>query len=141
MNKNPGDFLLISIQNTFRDMAGLEVKGRNRPEKEISYSNVFIIESFHPEKIIMQFFFPLKEKKLMVEHILQENWDNLTNQYIDDCILEVINVIAGNFFCRYFAPDHYDISLPKLTFDDQGLSLNNMYFFETGDIIFAVSLS
>lgn len=141
MAENVESSLLFSIKNTFHDMAGKKVELIENKQGEVHFTNVFIIESFQPEELCLQFFFPLEAKRLLVESILKENWFNLSHEYIDDCLLEIVNIIGGNFFCRYFNPRRYEISLPQLTFDDRGISRGEMYYFETEGILFAVSLA
>lgn len=141
MAENLQSFLSFSIKSTFHDMAGKEVETIENIPREIPYTNVFMIESFQPEELCLKFFFPLELKRKLVESILEENWSNLSHEYIDDCLLEIVNIIGGNFFCRYFSPRRYEISLPRLTFDNRGISRGDMYYFESEGIMFAVSLA
>jgi len=141
MADNVESSLSFSIKNTFHDMAGKKVDLKENIQGEIHYTNVFMMESFQPQELCLQFFFPLEAKRLLVESVLQQDWSELSHEYIDDCLLEMVNIIGGNFFCRYFSPRRYEISLPQLTFDNRGISPGEMYYFETEGILFAVSLA
>lgn len=142
MSNEAGDFLESSVRRTFRDFAGLTVENWEKNTKqELPFSNVFIIDSFRPEEISLQFYFSLEGKRLLVEKILKENWENIKSHYIDDCLLEVVNIVGGNFFAAYFSGSPYDLGLPLMTFDDRGLSKGDRYFFNSEGILFGITLS
>lgn len=141
MDETTRKLLDWSINTTVRDMArlrALPVDGFTM--EDLSYSNVFLIDSYSPKESSLQFYFPLELKKLVVEKILEQPWTNLSHQYIDDCLLELVNIIGGNFYCRYFGSQPYEIGLPHMAFDNRGLSTGEQYFFKTSDILFSVTM-
>ena len=73
---------------------------------------------------------PSECKKLIVENIYGADWSTLHATEIDDCLLEVLNVMAGNFLIERFGRQvRYDISLPDLLFDDTKISKSNGFDF------------
>jgi hypothetical protein len=134
-------YLLYALQRTLRDMAGLKVEpAKIKGTNKIPYTNVFLIDSYSPKEISLSFFISLEGKRNIVENILKDNWDSLTHEYIDDCLLELVNVVGGNFFCQVFNNNKYEIGLPYLTFDDRNLDEGNMYYYKTDGILMGISI-
>lgn len=85
-------------------------------DNEISHESVF--ESFsinnrYPELFRLEFCFPLTTKRFIVEAIYSQSYEELSELQIEDCLLEVVNVIAGNYFTAYFGQvNPFELGLP-----------------------------
>jgi hypothetical protein len=129
-----------SVLKGFFDMAFIEViPVHEAPGTQIPYTNVFVIQSIRPRRMELQFFFPLESKKLIVENIYTRDWSELPSRMVDDCILEMINVVGGNFFSLYFGDDcRYEMGLPSIRFSDEELIKGETFHFSAEGIPFKV---
>jgi CheY-specific phosphatase CheX len=65
----------------------------------------------------------LEVKKAIAENVHGRDWGALSAAEIDDCLLELGNVVAGNYLTAYCGKETaHDISLPALLFDDADLT-------------------
>ena len=78
--------------------------------------------------------------KKIVENIYGENWENLNPDQTDDCLLELCNVLAGNYLIEVYGEDaRRDMSLPQLLFDEKHLIKDDNtqeFFFTAEDVPF-----
>lgn len=131
-----------SVRITFRDFARLNIEDwTQNGDYNLHFSNVFVIDCYRPEELSLQFYFSLEGKRLLVEKVLDDQWEHIKSHYIDDCLLEVVNIVGGNFFAEYFTGEAHDLGLPVITFDDHGLSRGERYFFKSEGILFGITIS
>lgn len=129
-----------SVLKGFFDMAFIEVIGlEETSDAKVPFTNVFVIQSIRPRNVELQFFFPLEGKKMIVENIYTRNWGELPSRMVDDCILEMINVVGGNFFSLYFGEEcRYEMGLPSIRFNDEELVKGDSFLFSAEGIPFRV---
>ena len=130
-----------SIINSFSDMAFLDVVAAE--PVALNTGQVFHILFTGPESGDIVLHLPNACKKQIVENIYGENWGALDPSQIDDCLLEILNVLAGCFLKERFGEDvAYDISLPELLFDESILATDDYddYFFDAEGNAFKASI-
>ncbi len=123
--------LLISVQNTFAQMLFLDVMESDITEIK-HYSHILRLTIMEPEYLDLVLWLPLEIKKEIAENIYGKEWDDITDTEIDDCLLEMLNVLGGNFLIEYAGQDvKYNISLPEILFDEEELQesgFTDIYF-------------
>ena len=61
---------------------------------------------------------PAAAKRKIVENIYAKDWKLMDETEIDDCLLELLNVLAGNFLREYSRTTAgHDLSLPEVQFE------------------------
>ncbi len=113
--------LSVSVINTFGEMLFLDAV----ESKEIrldNYSHIIRLVILEPEYLELVLWLPLEIKIEIAETIYGKSWDEITDTEIDDSLLEILNVLAGNFLLECAGPDKkYNISLPEILFDSEEL--------------------
>ena len=136
--------VVSSVVKTFSDMAFIDVVAIPGLSEKLEYSHIIRITIFEPEEGEIALFLPSKCKKLIVENIYGEDWSTLQAVEIDDCLLEILNVLAGNFLNEYCGKEvKHNISLPELLFDDSRIHGSNgfaHFYFDAEEIPFRVSI-
>ena len=70
----------------------------------------------------MALLLPAGLKRLAVENVHGKAWEELTPEKIDDCLLELLNVLAGNFLSDLCgAETRQYMALPELLFEEMDL--------------------
>ena len=129
-----------AVISSFCEMAFLDVQ-TTQPQ-EINYKQIACIDITMPIRGIIVVKFPLDIKKLIVEYIHGDDWENLKPDQIDDCLLELLNVLGGSFLFHLFGEEeHYKVSFPEMVFDETELeSLEDFQevFFDGEGHIFSI---
>ncbi len=114
--------LLESVTTTFAEMAFIDVSMCADPPESVQYSHILRISFTKPITGEIAVFLPTDCKQLVVENIYGTEWDALHASEIDDCLLELLNVLGGNFLAAYSGTtEGHELSLPELVFDEEGL--------------------
>lgn len=110
--------IIEGVVKTFGDMAFMEVIDKfdeNCMKSDVSC--ILEIEFSEPENGWLYLFLPKELKKHIVENIYGADWTELTTEQIDDCLLELLNVLAGNYMTAYFgSKELYTLSFPSVIF-------------------------
>jgi CheY-specific phosphatase CheX len=136
--------VVSSVVKTFADMAFIDVVETNEPEEDFHFSQIIHISIFEPGQGDIALYLPSECKKMIVENIYGSDWDSLHATEIDDCLLEILNVLAGNFLKNYCGKGiKHNISLPELLFDETEMSRKNGFtdlFFDAEGNVFKISI-
>lgn len=130
-----------AVAETFTEMAFLDAIPADAPV-ENSETQVFAIEvrGDEPQRLVLDL--PLDTKQSIVENIHARPWDELSSSEIDDCLLEFLNVLGGNFGRTYWGDDsRYKLSFPEVRIaihDDIDAEEVQSYWFDAYGQIFAV---
>ena len=134
-----------SVIKTFSDMAFIDVSSLSGLSEKMVYSQILHMTFFEPVEGQIVLFLPSECKRLIVENIYGSDWNELHDPEIDDCLLEILNVLAGNFLTEYCGNDaKHDMSLPCLLFDEKEISLSEApseYYFDADGAIFKIAIS
>ncbi len=107
-----------AIRKTFSEMAFIDALPVAHPDAEPNLSHVIYLSFIEPDPGFAALFLPLECKKLIVENVYGEDWDKLQSDQIDDCLLELLNILVGHYLSEaYGAKVKRDIALPRLLFD------------------------
>jgi len=111
---NALDTALIS---TLENMAFLDTSITDGPLMD--HSNVFAVDYFTPYVGSLYFILNLDSKQQLVENILGDDWDNIDDINKDDCLLELLNVLAGSFMSNFLENNaKYKMSVPNILFSE-----------------------
>ncbi len=113
--------LIESVIKTFEDMAFLDVESISEVNR-INFNQIMYINILNPLSGGIAIYLPNNCKKNIIENIYSEDMSNLLPKEIDDCLLEILNVIAGSFLGRlYKSCVRYRVDIPRVIFDESGL--------------------
>lgn len=94
--ENTKDALLKAIQSTLGEMAFIDVIEAEEPQ-EFETGQLMFIEFYKPIHGRLLLALPIEIKQAIVENIHATDWNELSVNEIDDCLLELLNVLGGNF--------------------------------------------
>lgn len=123
---NDTDYLTEAVKKTLSDMAFLDAEPVEDDEGITGTSHIIAISYEAPERGSIALMLPLACKRQIVENIYGDEWESLDSEEIDDCLLEMLNVLAGEYLSsRYGREVRRDLSLPRLVFDAAELETSN----------------
>jgi hypothetical protein len=121
--------LTQAVIKTFEEMAFIDVVESPGASGNLKYENGFCIDLLKPisSKIIL--FLSEGLKKKIVENIFSTDTESLEVNQGDDCILEILNVLAGKFLSAYYGKNiEYKLEFPQVFMDldekDEYISVN-----------------
>ncbi|MFW5777404.1 MAG: hypothetical protein ACOCZB_08985 [Spirochaetota bacterium] len=136
--------LETAVAETFTEMAFLDAIPAEAPV-ENAESQVFAIEirGDEPQRLVLDL--PLDTKQSIVENIHARPWDELSSSEIDDCLLEFLNVLGGNYGRIYWGDEsRYRLSFPEVRIairDDLDAEDVQSYWFDAYGQLFAVHVA
>ncbi|AHC15881.1 chemotaxis protein CheX [Salinispira pacifica] len=138
------DAMLRAIEETFLNMAFLDVMPSQSREISPKVSQLIYIDITRPVRGMLLLYLPLELKQKIAETIHSGSWEDLTPRQIDDCLLEVLNVLAGNFLLELLGQNtKYNISFPQIVFDEEEFEHTedfHDFFFDAEGNIFQASV-
>ena len=138
------DSVVAAVERTFSDMAFLDVVEIPEISAKLNFGHILHISFTEPEEGEIALFLPSECKRKIVENIYCSDWSTLHATEIDDCLLELLNVLAGNFLSAYYGEAvKHNVSLPELRFDDSGIFKGHKYsqfYFDAEEMPFKVSI-
>ncbi len=116
------DAAYAALADTLADMAFVDVMRAENDGTELDVRQIMHIRLLAPCEGEMALYLPLAAKQLIVGNTYGSEWETLDATQIDDCLLETLNVLAGNFLKECFGEDtQHEVSLPELLFDESEL--------------------
>ena len=112
--------LSAAVISSFAEMAFIDVAECRETEFEFrQIESIDIAEPFRG-KILVKLSFDVKRN--IAEYVHGTDWENLRPGKIDDCLLELLNVMGGTFlFNLYGESEKYKILFPEMIFDETEL--------------------
>ena len=107
------------MADAFAEMAFLDAAPAGSALEPPATSHVISVGFTHPLQGRITLYLPLACKRGFVQNVYGRRWEELRAAEIDDCLLELGNVLAGGFlasYCGSGAPR--SVTLPSLHFDD-----------------------
>ena len=143
MDKNIKNALVKAVCKTFQELSFIDVVETNQSNDKLIFNQILYIEIIEPEEMRIFLYLPLRLKEMIAENVYCKSLKNLKYTEIDDCQLEILNVITGNFLSNlYHEKKNYKFELPRILFDDKNLHFprlkKNELFFDAEDIIFKI---
>jgi CheY-specific phosphatase CheX len=115
---SPGEALAVAVSETFGNMAFIDAMEAPSPAPEFSTSHIISVGFSRPVRGRIALILSLQCRRMVVENVFGREWDSLSAAEIDDCLLELGNVVAGDFLDAYCGKaGAHDVALPVLLFD------------------------
>ena len=132
-----------AVEMTFINKAFVDDKEAEEPA-EVNFSHIIHISFSSPVEGGMILFLPTACKKMITENIHGSNWESLSTDEIDDCLLELLNVLAGNFLNIHYGKEvGHNMTFPQLLFDESEVPKHGDYrdyFFDAEGVPFKIGL-
>lgn len=118
----PFEALEQAMALSFADMAFMDATQANAPDDDVSFGQIVHLEFAHPLSGYLTLYLSAATKQRIVENVYGFGWEDLADSVVDDCLMEMVNIVAGNFL-RLMGDDEYRhaVSLPQVLYDDSDL--------------------
>ena len=131
--------MIKAIESVFSEMIFIDTLHIDEAPENFTYTQILYIDIISPVNGYIIAYLPLELRKTIVETIHSIDWDEMHATEIDDCLLEILNVIAGNFMADLLGRDvKYNISFPAVNYDEEDIenlqSSQEIYFNAEGPI-------
>lgn len=110
--------MILAIVKTFSDMAFIETvedpdpAGKDETPME---QNILIIDILKPISGSVMLYLPDNLKDKIILNVFAKDSSEVKENEKDDCLLEILNVLSGNFLNSYYGKVvGYKIELPQL---------------------------
>lgn len=123
--------VLQAAQSTLGEMAFIDVIEAEAPQ-EFGAGQLMFIEFYKPVRGRLLLAMPAAIKQAIVENIHATEWGELSVSEIDDCLLELLNVLGGNFLRELEGGDtKVQLSFPTVLFGLEEISdLDSFWHFD-----------
>ena len=133
------DAMIKAIESVFSEMVFIDTLHLDQKPEDFTYTQILYIDIISPENGYIIAYLPIELRKTIVETIHSTDWDEMHATEIDDCLLEILNVIAGNFMTDLLGRNNkYNISFPAVNYDEEDIenieSSQEIYFDAEGSI-------
>lgn len=139
-----GPAIAQAVEQTFLNMTFIDVMVSDSRDIESGVSQLIVIDITRPARGAMLLRLPLALKRQIVENIHADQWEHLNAREIDDCLLEVLNVLAGNFLLSLFGEStKYNMTFPQIVFDEDEYGEQTdfeEFYFDAEGMVFEVSI-
>jgi len=116
------DAMIKTIESVFSDMIFIDTLYMEEAPESFEYTQILFIDVISPQAGYIVAYLPLELRKTIVETIHSTDWDDMHASKIDDCLLEILNVVAGNFMTEFLGRDcKYNISFPAVNYDEEDI--------------------
>ncbi len=134
--------LVEAVGATFADLAFLDTERVSRSPDKPRPGQVVAVEFLRPLAGYLALHLSRHTKQAIIENIHGVHWKSLSGSEIDDCLMELVNIMAGTFLILVGA-DRHALSLPLVLYDQSDLMIEEEpldYFFSVNDEIIKASL-
>jgi CheY-specific phosphatase CheX len=136
--------MVKTIESVFSDMIFIDTMHVVEPPEQFEYTQILLIDIVSPKTGYVVAYLPLELRKTIVETIHASDWDDMHASKIDDCLLEILNVIAGNFMTELLGRNvKYNISFPTVNYDEEDIDdieLSQKFYFDAEGSIFRINI-
>lgn len=136
--------LTEAVDSTFADMAFMDAEPEPAHPGEPNPGQVIAIEFLQPLGGYLMVHLSATTKQLIIENIHGVDWESLSGSEVDDCLMELVNIMAGNFLILVGAGEsRHSLSLPQVLYDQSDLTIDNElvdYYFSVNGEMTRVSL-
>ncbi len=121
-NEKTKEAMIKTIESVFSDMVFIDTLHLDEKPEGFAYTQILYIDIISPSSGYIIAYLPLDLRKTIVETIHSTDWDEMHATEIDDCLLEILNVIAGNFMTELLGGNvKYNISFPAVNYDEEDI--------------------
>ena len=117
-----------AVIKTFAEMAFIDVVPTEEGDVTIDFGPILSISFSYPVHGGFILYLPNECKKQIVEDVFARDWEELSMSEIDDCLLELLNVLAGNFL-HFLCGENikYNMNFPEVLFDETDITPADSY--------------
>jgi hypothetical protein len=119
------DALDEAVITSFADMAFMDavVEPDRLSEADSAPTGQLIHISFgHPLFGFLTLYLGVGTKQRLIENVYGQGWDELSGSEVDDCLMELANIVAGNFLLERGEEEYrHAVSLPQVLYDEADL--------------------
>lgn len=138
-DKKIKEAMVSTIESVFSEMVFIDTLNIDIKPEDFKYTQILYIDITAPITGYIIAYLPLELRKTIVETIHSTDWNEMHASEIDDCLLEILNVIAGHFMTILLGhDDKYNISFPAVNYDEEDIenleSSQEIYFDAEGSI-------
>ncbi len=131
--------MIKAIESVFSEMVFIDTLHFDGKPEDFTFTQILYIDIVSPANGYIIAYIPLELRKTIVETIHSKDWDEMHATEIDDCLLEILNVIAGNFMTDLLGRgEKYNISFPAVNYDEEDIenieSSQEIYFDAEGSV-------
>jgi hypothetical protein len=141
---NDKNAIETAVVESFSEMAFIDVAFTQECVEESQISHILFLSFSEPEAGYISLYLSTECKKKIVENIYGKDWAELQDEDIDDCLLELVNVLAGRYLkFSYGEEAKHSMSLPQLLFDETELPEykdNGIFYFSAEEVPFKVGI-
>lgn len=118
----PAEALEQAMVVSFAEMAFMDVVDEPAPEDDVASGQIVHLDFSHPLSGYVTLYLSAATKQRIVENIHGRGWEDLAGSEVDDCLMELVNIVAGNFLRLMGKDEHrHAVSLPQVLYDDSDL--------------------
>ena len=141
--KKTKESIILGVKKTFEEMAFIDVTLLKNPENNIDFKHILYVDILEPVIGKIALYLPFECKKMIAENVYGKDLTELNTDEIDDCQLEILNVLVGNYLSfLYGGRKKYKIDLPRILFDEGELhwkkSTSHSLYFDAEGVMFKV---
>jgi hypothetical protein len=119
---NIKDAVINGVKKSFEEMAFIDVIYVREEKVKVNFKHILYVNILEPifGKIAMYLSYDCK--RMILENIYSKVLSELHTDEIDDCQLELLNILVGNILSYYYQKKKkYTLDLPKIVFDENEL--------------------
>ncbi len=114
--------IIKTIEFVFSEMIFIDTLHIDEKPENFTFTQILFIDIISPLDGYIIAYLPLELRKTIVETIHSTAWEEMHATQIDDCLLEILNVIAGNFMTNFLGRNvKYNISFPAVNYDEEDI--------------------
>ncbi len=111
-----------AVVETFSEMAFMDAEPIRDFASAPPFGQIVGVEFLHPLQGHLILHLTTTAKQMVIENIHGLDWRSLTRQEVDDCLMELVNIMAGNFLLRMETGERrYALSLPQVWYDESDI--------------------
>lgn len=122
INNNLNNAVINGVKKTYEEMAFIDVIEVTNKSINKNFKHILYIDILEPIFGKIALYLSYECKKMISENIYSKEMKDLHIDEIDDCQLELLNVLVGNillFYCK--KEKNYKLDLPKILFDEKDI--------------------
>jgi hypothetical protein len=119
---DPIDAIDKAVRTSFEEMAFMDAEPIGETAISLDVGQLVHIEFGHPVLGSVTLHLNVPTKRRLTENVYGQDWKKLSGSGVDDCLMELANIIAGSFLVHVGAVEHrHAVSLPQILYDESDL--------------------
>ena len=124
-NNNIKDAVISGVHKSFEEMAFIDAIYIKDKKPEVNFKQILYVNVLEPIFGKFGLYLSFECKKMLLENVYGKELSELHTDEIDDCQLELLNILVGNILSYYYKKKKkYTLDLPKILFDEDEIKWN-----------------